>query len=52
LKWLEKAIQRGNENYPWFESDPNWSALHDDPRFLELMDQIKARRETREAQTA
>jgi hypothetical protein len=52
LKWLAKAIQRGNENYPWFESDPNWSALHNDPRFIELMDEIKARREKREAQTA
>jgi serine/threonine-protein kinase len=52
LKWLGKAIQRGNENYPWFESDPNWSALHNDPRFIELMDGIKARRQKREAKTA
>jgi serine/threonine-protein kinase len=41
LKWLEKAINLGNENYLWFESDPNWVDLHDDPRFKELMQGIK-----------
>jgi serine/threonine-protein kinase len=49
LKWLATAIKRGNGNYPWFESDPNWSALHNDPRFLDLMDGIKSRREKGEA---
>jgi serine/threonine-protein kinase len=42
LEWLEKAINLGNENYLWFESDPNWSDLHDDPRFKELMQRIKS----------
>src|SRR6267378_2649935 len=41
LKWLEKAINLGNENYLWFESDPNWADLHNDPRFKELMQGIK-----------
>ena len=41
LKWLEKAIHLGNENYRWFESDPNWIDLHHDPRFKELMQEIK-----------
>jgi len=41
LKWLEKAIHLGNENYRWFESDPNWTDLHNDPRFKELMQGIK-----------
>ncbi len=41
LEWLERAISLGNENYRWFESDPNWSDLHDDPRFKELMTRIK-----------
>ena len=52
LKWLRTAIDRGNENYPWFESDPNWSALHEDPRFLELMAEIKARNAKAEIQPA
>lgn len=45
LRWLETAISLGNENYPWFESDPNWADMHEDPRFVELMDRIKSQRE-------
>jgi serine/threonine-protein kinase len=43
LRWLETAINLGNENYRWFESDPNWADMHEDPRFLELMERIKSR---------
>ena len=42
LEWLQTAIELGNENYLWFESDPNWADLHDDPRFKELMKQVRA----------
>ncbi|HXL81004.1 MAG TPA: protein kinase [Pyrinomonadaceae bacterium] len=52
LEWLEKAIKLGNENYLWFESDPNWFDLHADPRFQELMQRIKASLQKREANTA
>jgi eukaryotic-like serine/threonine-protein kinase len=45
LRWLETAIGLGNENVLWFESDPNWSDMHQDPRFIELMDNIKRNRE-------
>ncbi len=45
LRWLETAIRLGNENYPWFEADPNWTDMHEDPRFLELMKGIKSQRE-------
>jgi TolB-like protein/Flp pilus assembly protein TadD len=38
LKWLERAISLGNENRAWFESDPNWASLHEDERFLNLME--------------
>ncbi|MEK6282111.1 MAG: protein kinase [Acidobacteriota bacterium] len=41
LEWLETAINLGNENYLWFESDPNWTDLHDDPRFKALMQKVK-----------
>ncbi|HYH84338.1 MAG TPA: tetratricopeptide repeat protein [Pyrinomonadaceae bacterium] len=37
FEWLGRAINLGNENKPWFESDPNWDELRDDPRFGELM---------------
>jgi tetratricopeptide (TPR) repeat protein len=45
LRWLETAIGLGNENVPWFEADPNWADMHTDPRFIELMSNIKNRRE-------
>jgi eukaryotic-like serine/threonine-protein kinase len=45
LRWLETAIRLGNENYKWFESDPNWTDMHEDPRFIELMNGIKSERE-------
>ena len=48
LEWLEKAINLGNENYRWFESDPNWTDLHDDPRFKALMQKVKTSLEKRE----
>ncbi len=48
LKWLQKAIELGNENYLWFESDPNWSDLHDDPRFKEMMQRVRTSLQQRE----
>jgi eukaryotic-like serine/threonine-protein kinase len=44
FKWLERAISLGNENRAWFESDPNWEKLRDDPRFSELMQRISSSR--------
>jgi serine/threonine-protein kinase len=41
LEWLQKAIDLGNENYLWFESDPNWSDLHADPRFKAMMQRVR-----------
>ncbi len=40
FEWLERAINLGNENRPWFESDPKWEALREDARFRELMNRI------------
>jgi eukaryotic-like serine/threonine-protein kinase len=45
LRWLETAMSLGNENYKWFEADPNWSDMHEDPRFVELMNRIKGQRQ-------
>jgi eukaryotic-like serine/threonine-protein kinase len=42
LDWLQKAINLGNDNYLWFESDPNWTDLHNDPRFKEMMQRVRA----------
>ena len=42
LEWLQTAIELGNENYLWFESDPSWADLHSDPRFKDLMQRVRA----------
>ena len=52
LRWLETAIELGNENYIWFESDSNWLSLHDDPRFQELMHRMESERQKREGKSA
>jgi serine/threonine-protein kinase len=44
FEWLERAISLGNENKLWFESDPNWERLRDDPRFDALMQKIERSR--------
>ncbi|HVF23188.1 MAG TPA: protein kinase [Pyrinomonadaceae bacterium] len=51
LRWLETAIRLGNENYRWFESDPNWTDMHEDPRFVELMNGIKNQNQVARDQT-
>ncbi len=40
FEWLEHAIDSGNENRPWFEANPVWETLRDDPRFTALMNRI------------
>jgi serine/threonine-protein kinase len=44
FEWLERAINLGNENKQWFESDPNWEGLRDDPRYQALMRKIERSR--------
>ena len=52
LDWLQKAISLGNDNYLWFESDPNWTDLHNDPRFKEMMQRVRASLKEREGTAA
>ena len=47
FEWLERAISLGNENKPWFEANPIWEPLRDDPRFQALMQRIEQGREPR-----
>jgi len=49
LRWLEKAISLGNENLPWFKSNPVWEPLHADPRFKELMHRVEVELEQRKS---
>jgi len=52
LQWLQKAIDLGNDNYRWFEADANWNDLHDDPRFKQMMERVKASLEQRQGTAA
>jgi eukaryotic-like serine/threonine-protein kinase len=49
FKWLRMAITLGNENLPWFRSNPAWQSLRADERFETLMQEIERRREKRVA---
>jgi hypothetical protein len=33
----------GNENYPWISGSPNWDLVQDDPRFKEIIEDLKTR---------
>ena len=41
FEWLETAVSLGNENYRWFLTDSNWSHMHNDHRFRELVARIQ-----------
>lgn len=47
LYWLEAANKLGNENYPWFKSDPNWTPLKDNPEYQKLMAKLEGEFNTR-----
>ncbi len=47
--WLARSIELGNENKPWFESDPNWDELRGDARFAALMQVIDRAKQTAKA---
>jgi hypothetical protein len=41
LPWLRVAAVEGYPCYPFFERDPNLNNLHNDPRFIEFMTDLK-----------
>jgi serine/threonine-protein kinase len=41
LRWLRRAIALGNENKRWFERNPNWDSLRNDPEFQQIVSSIK-----------
>jgi serine/threonine-protein kinase len=43
IKWLKKAIELGNENYPWFAIDINWQKLREEPEYIEIMKDLQQR---------
>jgi len=47
LEWVRHAIKLGNENYPLFAGSSKLYSLRDDPRFVELMTDLKQQWEAR-----
>lgn len=43
IEWLQRAISMGNENYPWFSTNPAWSKIQDDPRYRAIMEDLRIR---------
>jgi serine/threonine-protein kinase len=41
LYWLRKAIYLGNENYPWFSSNPAWSKLAANEDLAKVLSRLK-----------
>jgi len=41
INWLSRAIAMGNENYPWIASNPLWSPLKEEPRFQQILGDLK-----------
>jgi serine/threonine-protein kinase len=44
FEWLERAVDLGNENLPWFERNPAWERLREDPRFRAIIQRIEQSR--------
>ena len=40
LRWLRRAIELGNQNKRWFQRDPNWESLREDPEYQQILDSI------------
>jgi len=47
VEWVRRAVKLGNENYPLFADSRKLDSLRGDPRFQELLDELKRRWEER-----
>jgi serine/threonine-protein kinase len=41
LAWLKRAVQLGDHNFPWFQSDKNWQNLRGDTEFQRIMSEVE-----------
>jgi serine/threonine-protein kinase len=49
LYWLRKALYLGNENYPWFASNPAWSRLSNNEDLAKLLTGLRRTHRQNEA---
>jgi eukaryotic-like serine/threonine-protein kinase len=47
VEWVRRAVKLGNENYPLFADSRKLDSLRGDPRFQEILDDLKRRWEER-----
>ncbi|MEZ5306500.1 MAG: protein kinase [Pyrinomonadaceae bacterium] len=45
FKWLNRAIDLGNENGPWYRNDRSLESLRTDPRYAELLKRLDSETE-------
>ena len=43
LSWLQRAVELGDVNYPWFERDKNYESLHSDPEYQTILTGVRQR---------
>ena len=48
IEWVRLAIWLGNENYPLFAQSRKLDSLRSDPRFAEMMDDLRQHYEARQ----
>jgi serine/threonine-protein kinase len=41
MVWLKRAVELGNQNYPWFQRDKNWDKLRNDAEYQRIMAQVR-----------
>ncbi|HEY6937421.1 MAG TPA: protein kinase [Terriglobales bacterium] len=41
MVWLKRAVELGNQNYPWFQRDKNWDKLRNDAEYQQIMAQVR-----------
>jgi Flp pilus assembly protein TadD len=47
LDWLDRAVRAGDERAAWFERNPLLANIRKEPRFRQIVDGIRFRREQR-----
>ena len=54
IRWLRRAVELGDVNYPWFERDKNYDGLRSDPEYQAIIAGVRQRWEayTREFEPA